>query len=86
MYYYSAWKLMMCRSRMLMRTYSSLYLDNPVPKFGLRYQQQRQRLMYHNFVPTVYELDSNDQGAEASYDLDGMCCTNKSKSCLASFN
>ena len=72
MYYYSAWKLMVCRFRMLMRTYSSLHLDNPVSKFGLRYQQKRQRLMYYNFVPTIYELDSNDQGAEASYDLDGM--------------
>lgn len=70
---------------MLMRTYSSLHLDNPVSKFGLRYQQKHQRLMYYNFVPTVHELDSNDQGAEASYDLDGMYCTNKSKSCLASF-
>ncbi len=69
---------------MLMRMYRSLHLDNPVSKFGLRYQHKRQRVMHHNFVPTVHELDSNDHRAEASYDLDGMYCTTEFQSYLVS--
>ena len=70
--YYRALKSIMHTVWKLIRIYRSVYLDNPIPEFGLRYQHNRSQPVYHNSVRTIHELDSDNHDTEASNDLGSM--------------
>ncbi len=80
--YYSAWKSIIHTIWKLIHIYRSIYLDNPVSEFGLRYQHNRSQPMYHYSVRTVHELDSDNHDTEASNDLDSMYT---SRTCIMTF-